>query len=145
MSPRKTKRDIAPAAGGGLRLRAHPASFLCRRALHSHRAALTYLLERDGVRPQRPRRRRCRLGPHFAPRAKSVIFLFMYGVAGHTFDYKPELQRRNGQKVKIETRRHAFSEDAARSEEDLRAGRQVGTDDPRYSIRTSRRARTTSP
>jgi hypothetical protein len=39
--------------------------------------------------------------PHFAPRAKSVIFLYMVGGPGSmdTFDYKPELQKRGGQKV----------------------------------------------
>jgi len=33
--------------------------------------------------------------PHFAPRAKSVIFLFMYGGPSHIdmFDYKPGLQK----------------------------------------------------
>ena len=38
---------------------------------------------------------------HHAPRAKRVIFLFMHGGPSHvdTFDYKPELQRRGGQKL----------------------------------------------
>src|ERR1041385_4801860 len=38
--------------------------------------------------------------PHFAPRAKFVIQLFMNGGASQmdTFDYKPELIKRNGQK-----------------------------------------------
>src|SRR3954467_10907610 len=37
--------------------------------------------------------------PHFAPRAKSVIFLYMVGGPSQvdTFDYKPALQRLNGQ------------------------------------------------
>jgi hypothetical protein len=37
--------------------------------------------------------------PHFAPRAKNVIFLFMDGGVSHvdTFDPKPELAKRNGQ------------------------------------------------
>ncbi|MGY9003916.1 MAG: DUF1501 domain-containing protein, partial [Rhodospirillales bacterium] len=36
---------------------------------------------------------------HFAPTAKSVIWLFMPGSPSQvdTFDYKPELQKRNGQ------------------------------------------------
>ena len=36
--------------------------------------------------------------PHFAPRAKRVIFLFMMGGPSHvdTFDYKPELQKHDG-------------------------------------------------
>lgn len=39
--------------------------------------------------------------PHFAPRAKRVIFLFMNGGPSHvdTFDYKPELQRMAGKNV----------------------------------------------
>jgi len=38
---------------------------------------------------------------HYAPRAKSVIFLFMYGgpSAVDTFDYKPELQANDGRKL----------------------------------------------
>lgn len=37
--------------------------------------------------------------PHFPARAKRVIFLFMHGGPSHvdTFDYKPELQRRDGE------------------------------------------------
>lgn len=39
--------------------------------------------------------------PHFGPRAKRVIFLFMHGGVSHvdSFDHKPELTRRNGQPV----------------------------------------------
>ena len=38
---------------------------------------------------------------HHTPRAKRVIFLFMHGGPSQvdTFDYKPELKRRNGQKL----------------------------------------------
>ncbi len=76
--------------------------------------ALTALLERDGffarhaaaspgaaAGPLAPR------PPHFAARAKHCIFLFMYGGPSHmdTFDYKPELHRRDGQTVEIEMRR----------------------------------------
>jgi hypothetical protein len=45
-------------------------------------------------------------GPHLAPRAKSVIFLFMYGGPSHidTFDYKPELFRSDGKTVQVKTR-----------------------------------------
>jgi hypothetical protein len=50
--------------------------------------------------------------PHFAPKAKSCIFLFMYGGPSQMdlFDYKPELQRRDGQTVRMEIRRGAVSE-----------------------------------
>src|SRR5438067_2263621 len=39
--------------------------------------------------------------PHFAPKAKSVIWLFMNGGPSHvdTWDYKPELDRRDGQEL----------------------------------------------
>jgi hypothetical protein len=44
-------------------------------------------------------------GPHFAPRAKSVIFLFMYGGPSHvdTFDYKPQLYELDGRTIPIKT------------------------------------------
>ena len=49
----------------------------------------------DPVNPFLPR------APHFAPKAKSVIFLFMVGGPSHvdTFDYKPELQKLHGKPV----------------------------------------------
>ncbi len=39
--------------------------------------------------------------PHFPPRAKRVIFLFMHGGPSHvdTFDYKPQLQKDDGKKL----------------------------------------------
>src|SRR5947208_3714214 len=39
--------------------------------------------------------------PHFAPKAKSVIFLFMYGGPSQvdTFDYKPKLYELDGQTI----------------------------------------------
>jgi hypothetical protein len=41
--------------------------------------------------------------PHFAPRAKRVIFIFMQGGPSHvdTFDYKPKLAADNGKDVNI--------------------------------------------
>lgn len=51
--------------------------------------------------------------PHFAPRAKHVIFLFMDGGVSHvdTFDPKPELTRRNGEKAewRADSRSQALS------------------------------------
>src|SRR3954471_252317 len=43
--------------------------------------------------------------PHFAPKAKSVIFLFMYGGPSHmdTFDYKPKLYELDGQTIPVKT------------------------------------------
>ena len=55
--------------------------------------ALAYLLGRDGPlgAAEKP--------PHFAAKAKSIIWLFMTGGPSQvdTFDYKPELQKRDGQ------------------------------------------------
>jgi hypothetical protein len=75
--------------------------------------ALTALLDQDGffaaraaeagvdLNPLRPR------PPHFAGKAKACIFLFMYGGPSQMdlFDYKPELQKRDGQSVNLEIRR----------------------------------------
>lgn len=52
--------------------------------------------------------------PHFAPKAKNVIYLHMSGSPPHLdmFDYKPELVRRNGQDCPqeyIQGRRFAFT------------------------------------
>jgi hypothetical protein len=43
--------------------------------------------------------------PHFAPKAKSVIFLFMYGGPSHidTFDYKPTMIGRDNQTIQVKT------------------------------------------
>lgn len=50
--------------------------------------------------------------PHFPARAKNVIFLFLFGGPSQMdlFDYKPELQKRDGQTVQIERRRGQFCE-----------------------------------
>jgi hypothetical protein len=82
--------------------------------------ALSSLLENDGFftgragaaqpRPTQYVNPLAVRSPHFQPKAKSCIFLFMYGGPSQvdTFDYKPELQRRDGQTVNIEIRRHSF-------------------------------------
>ena len=46
--------------------------------------------------------------PHFATKAKACIFLFMFGGPSQVdlFDYKPELQKRDGQTVDNEFRRN---------------------------------------
>src|SRR3954453_20052995 len=43
--------------------------------------------------------------PHFGPKAKSVIFLFMYGGPSHvdTFDYKPDLYPLDGKTIPVKT------------------------------------------
>jgi hypothetical protein len=44
--------------------------------------------------------------PHFTPKARSVIFLFMYGGPSHvdTFDYKPKLFELDGKTVSVNTK-----------------------------------------
>src|SRR5262245_61056496 len=78
--------------------------------------ALTALLDGDGfftrpavaaelpaANPLAPRPQ------HFAARAKACIFLFMFGGPSQVdlFDYKPELQKRDGQSIENEFRRNA--------------------------------------
>ncbi|MEC9091708.1 MAG: DUF1501 domain-containing protein [Planctomycetota bacterium] len=43
--------------------------------------------------------------PHFAPKAKSVIFLFMYGGPSHidTYEYKPKMYGMDGKTVDVKT------------------------------------------
>jgi hypothetical protein len=92
--------------------------------------ALAALLSRDGffanaqtpsasANPLAPR------PPHFAPKARSVIFLFMYGGPSHvdTFDYKPVLYRLDGQIIEVQT----FGRGGHRSQ-----GRVVG---PKWNFR----------
>ena len=81
--------------------------------------ALTALLDKDGffgsqanaaapavpaMNPMSPRI------AHLPVRAKSCIFLFMYGGPSQMdlFDYKPELQKRHGQTVNLEQRRRSL-------------------------------------
>ncbi|WP_339733360.1 DUF1501 domain-containing protein [uncultured Gimesia sp.] len=56
--------------------------------------ALAALLGSDGQAAQQ----KVVQQPHFAPKAKRVIFLFMHGGPSHmdTFDYKPQLQKDSG-------------------------------------------------
>lgn len=82
-----SRRDFLRRAGGGFGM-----------------LALSGLLQQEGmlaqaapaaVNPLAPR------PPHFAARARSVIWLFINGGPSHvdTWDYKPELQRRDGQEL----------------------------------------------
>ncbi len=68
--------------------------FLRRSGLGCGSLALAYLLHREGLTAQAATR-----PPHFPARAKAVIWLFMTGGPSQvdTFDYKPELLRRDGQ------------------------------------------------
>jgi hypothetical protein len=70
--------------------------------------ALTALLSRDNFFADQPASSANPLAPrppHFTPRAKSVIFLFMYGGPSQvdTFDYKPKLYDLDGRTVPVQT------------------------------------------
>lgn len=75
--------------------------------------ALTALLDGDGFFARNALAEGPIAGPlspkalHFPTKAKSCIFLFMYGGPSQMdlFDYKPELQKRDGQSVNLEIRR----------------------------------------
>src|SRR5262249_51161873 len=75
--------------------------------------ALTALLDGDGffarhaLADEVPQGPLAPKPPHFSTKAKSCIFLFMYGGPSQMdlFDYKPELQKRDGQTVNLEIRR----------------------------------------
>src|SRR5687767_14653866 len=69
-------------------------------------AALASLLARDGFTADAAQTSQQRIGglpelPHFAPKAKHVIYLFQNGAPTHVdlFDYKPKLQELHGQPV----------------------------------------------
>lgn len=78
--------------------------------------ALSCLLARDGVAgdtessAQRAVSHVLAQQPHFAPKAKSVVFLFMYGGPSQVdlFDPKPELTRWHGKPVPVYRKEHAF-------------------------------------
>jgi hypothetical protein len=69
--------------------------------------ALTGLLDRDGFfgRAAAASENAPAKQPHFAPKAKSVIFLFMYGGPSQvdTFDYKPTLYELDGKTIQVKT------------------------------------------
>jgi hypothetical protein len=69
--------------------------------------ALTGLLDRDGFfgRAAAATENSSAKQPHFAPKAKSVIFLFMYGGPSQvdTFDYKPKLYELDGKTIQVKT------------------------------------------
>ena len=54
--------------------------------------------------------------PHFPAKAKSVIFLFMYGGPSHvdTFDYKPKLYELDGQTIPVKTKGRGGSKNEGR-------------------------------
>lgn len=87
--------------------------FLRRSGLGFGAAALTALLQDDLAAKPAPADPLAPRKPHFAPKAKSVIYLHMIGAPSQLdlFDYKPELIRRNGEvcpESLLEGKRFAF-------------------------------------
>jgi len=88
--------------------------FLCNAGAGFTGVALSGLLQQDGLLGRRANAAsEGSLNPlhpkpqNFPAKAKSCIFLFMYGGPSQMdlFDYKPELQKRDGQTVQMEIRR----------------------------------------
>ncbi len=81
MKPYYTRRDLLVGAGRGFGA-----------------LALSSMLEAAATNPLAPK------APHFAPRAKAVIHLFMHGGVSHvdTFDPKPELAKHSGETISAE-------------------------------------------
>src|SRR5713226_3667167 len=86
MQPYSSRREFLHKAGGGFGMLAL-AGLLQQQKLLGQQA---------GPDPRQPLAAR---PGHHATRAKSVIWLFMNGGPSHvdTWDYKPELERRDGQ------------------------------------------------
>ena len=84
MDAESTRRDFLTGSASGLGMLAL-SSLLKQQGL----------LAQETVNPLAPR------APHFAPKAKACIFLFMAGAPSHVdlFDPKPELNKRDGQKL----------------------------------------------
>ena len=59
-------------------------------------------VDRSLTAPIDPRKPHARRSPHFQPRAKNVLVIFCAGACSQleTWDYKPELIKRNGQPLK---------------------------------------------
>jgi hypothetical protein len=95
---RRTRREFLWQAGGAFTSVALAGLLSADGFLESQAVAA------DGVTPYKnplaPK------PPHFAAKAKSVIFLFMYGGPSHvdTFDYKPKLYDLDGKTIPVKTK-----------------------------------------
>ncbi len=94
---RRTRREFLWEAGGAF------ASLPLTAMLDADGFLAGQSVAADGVsqyaNPLAPR------DPHFTPKAKNVIFLFMYGGPSHvdTFDYKPSMTGMDGKTVQVKT------------------------------------------
>src|SRR5438309_49398 len=76
-------------------------SFLADTGMGFTGLALGALLFRDGIARAEPEPAHPDGKPHFAPRAKSVIWIFLCGGVSHmeSFDPKPELTKYHGKTI----------------------------------------------
>lgn len=90
-----SRRDFLRSLGGGFGLLACSALAAPAKGQPPVAPGPRRIGDVDPLRPHAPR------VPHFAPRAKSVIFLFMVGGPSQidTFDHKPHLDRLDGKSV----------------------------------------------
>src|SRR5687768_9640605 len=91
----ETRREFLARAGGGLGLLAL-GSLLQSESRESQVCATEGTTANPSLRSQQP---------HFPPKAKAVIWLFMEGGPSGVdlFDRKPELERNDGKRIEIET------------------------------------------
>jgi len=94
---RRTRREFLHNIGGGFTSLALTGmlakdGFLAQQTLASDG-------ETEWMSPMKPK------ASHFLPKAKNVIFLFMYGGPSHvdTFDYKPDLYPLDGKTIDVKT------------------------------------------
>src|SRR5436309_14439095 len=96
-TPLTSRRKLLAQAGGGAGLLALAALLADEGLIGSHADAAESAGSAADPRlnPLAPKK------GHFPAKAKSVIWLFMNGGPSHvdTWDYKPELQRRDGQEL----------------------------------------------
>ena len=92
----RTRREFLWQAGAGF------AGTALSGMLQRYAMRASNVLASDGVTHQNPLSAK---EPHFAPKAKNVIFLFMYGGPSHidTFDYKPAMKGRDNQTIEVKT------------------------------------------
>jgi len=92
---RRTRREFLWQSGAGFGAAAL-SSMLATDGFFNPAAAAADLSLKSPLAPK---------PPHFAPKAKSVIFLFMYGGPSHidTFDYKPDMNGMDGKTVDVKT------------------------------------------
>jgi hypothetical protein len=92
----RTRREFLWQAGGGFAGTALAGMLQSEGFFHNQAVGAEGAAHQNPLAPK---------PPHFAPKAKSVIFLFMYGGPSHidTFDYKPAMKGRDNQTVDVKT------------------------------------------